>query len=299
MYKRPSIRKISKSANNTRVSVDKGWVENFLKNRGCGKAKKVATVLPKWLDDQSDFKGSGVRISDFRIYRRNFVRNEREIMAKCGSKYQSVFGEYMLRSKEEYRKFLLKKVFLVWSGKCDHNLDYFYKWQSDYRRVLRLVIEVYIRQRRVYMKSMYDLVDKIVLHEKYDFLKKVFEIWKGENTVTKEPLPVYENPMAVELSKKKVSKKSGKEVVVKCKPLGVLHEKYYSKGVRAPIDEKVRAYHQLGYPVWFLETMILARDKKNRQKPAMEEFIHHVFDKYMSKGKGSTPKPKTIQQRFK
>lgn len=101
----------------------------------------------------------------------------------------------------------------------------------------------------------------------------------------KESLPVVDFDTIVEIKKG--------EKTLKVKPLAVLHKKYFSKGIRPPIDEKVRMYHLLGFPEWYLIKMIEGNEKAKEKKKILEKLIVDVFAKYDGK-KTSKAKPKSL-----
>ena len=121
-----------------------------------------------------------------------------------------------------------------------------------------------------------------VLDEKNKLKELQKEQEKGPE---KEPFPVVDFNTIVEI------KKGGK--TLKVKPLAVLHKKYFSKGIRPPIDEKVRMYHLLGFPEWYLVKMIEGDEKAKEKKKMLEKLLVDVFAKYDSK-KTSKPKPKSL-----
>ncbi|MDA9847151.1 hypothetical protein N9C10_04405 [Flavobacteriaceae bacterium] len=96
----------------------------------------------------------------------------------------------------------------------------------------------------------------------------------------------------------KVQKKSKNVKVKLTTPLMDLREKYYKNLKRPPIVEKIRVYHKLGYPDWYLEKMLESQQKQVQKKPEMETWFRSVFDKYDAK-KPSKAKPKTMLQKLK
>jgi hypothetical protein len=291
MYKRPRVRIFPAKAA-VPVSVPPGWSEEFLAGRSVKKTRREVSASVV------------TRISDFEGYRRNYVLNEQSVLKGCREKFDRLVSDYVRKNEGCYRNFLLKRCFWGWAGKGFVDARPYTHWQSDYRRVLMLAVRVYVRQLRVYRRAMELLVEKIVVEKSYNLLKKFFVWWKEVGVKVEEQKAIPEgNPMDMSMVIKRegVRKSTGEKVKVKTRvyPLRILYETYHSNGVMIPIDEKVKIYHQLGYPKWYLEKMILSREKRLSRKGEMEEMIERVFGKYMSKGKGSTPKPKTLQQRFK
>jgi hypothetical protein len=290
MYKRARVRSFAKCT--VPVSVPPGWSDEFLCGRLVKKSRREVSAAVV------------TRIHDFEGYRRNYVLNERSVLKGCREKFDRLAVDFVRKNEDCYKKFLLKRCFWAWAGKGFVDVDSYASWQSDYRRVLMLAGREYVRQVRVYRESMSKLVEKIVVEKRYNLLKKFFVWWKEVGVEVEDRKAIPEgNPMdrSIVVTREGVRKSTGEKVKVKTRvyPMRLMYESYHSKCVLMPIDEKVKLYHQLGYPKWYLEKMILSRERRLSRKGEMEEMIERVFGKYMSKGKGSTPKPKTLQQRFK
>lgn len=293
MYRRPRVRSFPKSP--VPVSATPEWCKNFLDGRRVTKCYKVESL---------DTKSNERRIDNFEGYKNGMIRNEKQLLEKPKKDLELLVSVYIKKNDICYRKLLLERWFCVWAGKGFLDGQTYIQWQSDYRRVLRLAAIEYVRQLRIYRRSMELLIEKIVVHKRYNLLKNFFVWWKEVGVKVDEQKTIPEgNPMYMSRMTKRegVRKSTGEKVEVKTRvyPLRVLYETYHSNGVLIPIIEKVKTYHQLGYPKWYLEKMILSRDKRMSRKAEMEEMIENVFGKYMSKSKGAIPKAKTLQQMFK
>ncbi len=91
--------------------------------------------------------------------------------------------------------------------------------------------------------------------------------------------------------------KSGKIKAYIGAPMAEIHENYYSKGVRPPLIEHLRALKRFGYPDWVLENVVKNHEKLPEKKKMMEEVIEQVFGKY-SNSKPSKPKKKTVTEQL-
>ena len=72
-------------------------------------------------------------------------------------------------------------------------------------------------------------------------------------------------------------------------PMNVIHEKYYSKCIKPPLDIKLRALKNFGYPDHVLEKVLINAQKP---KPNHDDFIESIFGKYSNKT--SKPKKKNV-----
>ena len=81
-------------------------------------------------------------------------------------------------------------------------------------------------------------------------------------------------------------------------PIEKLYTKYYSKGTKPPLKDRVNAFKKAGYTEDEL-LMIVKKDEVRENKiPELEEFIKRVFGNVSTK-KDAPPKKKTLQQMFK
>ena len=74
-----------------------------------------------------------------------------------------------------------------------------------------------------------------------------------------------------------------------------LNTMYYSKGVKPPIEERVMAFREAGYPDWYLVEMLKKDHKAKENEDALGEFIYTVFGN-MDNKKVTAPKKRTLKQ---
>ena len=140
-------------------------------------------------------------------------------------------------------------------------------------------------------------------------LKRLHELNPIEDVlVVKKPKPVltleeaykknsgdpWKKPTATERMESRVSKFP----LVNTKPLDDLYAKYSKPPRKPPLEERIKAMHQCGYPEEvLLETM--KRDAKmNAQSDDLDAFIYAIFGEANDK-KPSAPKKRTITQILK
>ena len=74
-----------------------------------------------------------------------------------------------------------------------------------------------------------------------------------------------------------------------------LNMMYYSKGVKPPIEERVMAFREAGYPDWYLVDM-LKKDQNAKDNMAnIDDFVFKIFGDVENK-KVTAPKKKTLRQ---
>jgi hypothetical protein len=211
------------------------------------------------------------------------------------------------RSRKLERKLKKKKPSFIESENKNYQLCPIYNFDFYSKTILKQAESRYkvvvsnLKHMRNYGFPIKDAVDELgnamilienekkrleelrILDEKIKMEEE--EKLQKEKELEKEPLPDVNFDTIVEI------KKGGK--TSKVKPIAVLHKKYFSKGIRPPIAEKVRMYHLLGFPEWYLVKMIEGDEKANEKKKILEKILIDVFAKYDGK-KTSKPKPKSL-----
>lgn len=134
------------------------------------------------------------------------------------------------------------------------------------------------------MKKYYGENDSIVLKlvEKY---KSLPPVQPPRNYRRDMNLPESTDYVCVNLT---VSKSGNVRAKVEA-PMANLFAKYYTKGIKPPVDEHIRALKAFGYPDDILER-VLAKDQKKENK----DDIELIFGKYSKK---SSSKPKKLTSR--
>jgi hypothetical protein len=89
--------------------------------------------------------------------------------------------------------------------------------------------------------------------------------------------------------------KSGKVRIHMSAPMASIYEKYYSKGMKPPIGEHIRALKAFGYPDENLEKVLKNHENLPKKKAQMEEVFERVFGS-TSTSKASKPKRKTVKE---
>ena len=116
-----------------------------------------------------------------------------------------------------------------------------------------------------------------------------------EETVkkTKKPLaiPSFADDIPVRLS----TKKDGTVKVHICTEMATLYEKFYSRGIKPSLEQRIKACRTFGYPDEILCDIIKKDDARKKNMPAMEEFIHTIFGDFSDK-KSAAPKKKNLYQ---
>ena len=78
----------------------------------------------------------------------------------------------------------------------------------------------------------------------------------------------------------------------------MLQTTYYNKCIRPPIDVRLNAHKQAGYPQAYLLEMLKAHETELSEKPENDAWFDRIFGPYLSK-KETVPKPRTLTQIFK
>ena len=75
----------------------------------------------------------------------------------------------------------------------------------------------------------------------------------------------------------------------------MLYKRYYNQGKTPPIEERVLAFREAGYPDWYLMKMIKQDSIKTEQFANLGKFIEDIFGKVDTK-KQAAPKKRTLKQ---
>jgi hypothetical protein len=78
----------------------------------------------------------------------------------------------------------------------------------------------------------------------------------------------------------------------------MLQTEYYSKCIRPPIDVRLKAHKEAGYPQEYLLQMLKKHEEALRIQPEVDEWFNRVMGPYAKK-KETVPKPRTLVQIFK
>jgi len=92
--------------------------------------------------------------------------------------------------------------------------------------------------------------------------------------------------------------KNGKIKIKICPEMADLHEKYYSKGIKPKIEERIKALKTFGYPDEVLLSVIADDEKRKKDAPILEEFIKSIFGDFLDK-RPTAPKKKNLYQVLK
>ena len=84
-------------------------------------------------------------------------------------------------------------------------------------------------------------------------------------------------------------------VTMSC-PIENLYTKYYSKGVKPPLKERVLAYSKIGYSDQKLAKMIKFEDEQKKKLAENEKFLETIFGDPAKKKSSAAPKKKTLVQ---
>lgn len=90
--------------------------------------------------------------------------------------------------------------------------------------------------------------------------------------------------------------KGGKvSVTISC-PIENLYTRYYSKGVKPPLKERILAYSKIGYSDQRLAKMIKFEDDQKKKSTELDKFIETIFGDPNKKKTTAPPKKKTLAQ---
>jgi len=157
-------------------------------------------------------------------------------------------------------------------------MDPIINWRSYVRCLTRTV-----KGTEIYPRTLKRLKKQVLFQYKRDIMMNVFAEWKKkvvENRTPPRELP--KDLFEVEV-KIKVKAPDGTTTFVVKAPYRELYEKYFSKGVPAPIKKRVQAFALMGFPMTYLEEMLKHHDKMMKRKPKIEDLIDKVFNKLKKK----------------
>lgn len=78
----------------------------------------------------------------------------------------------------------------------------------------------------------------------------------------------------------------------------MLHTEFYSRCISPPIDVRLKAHKEAGYPHSYLIQMLKKHDEQIQKQPEIAEWFDRVMGPHTKK-KESVPKPRTLTQIFK
>ena len=234
------------------------------------------------------------------------MRTEREklilILKETDTTVDRIVNNYKSSVFSQKQKQVLINAFSAWRQSdpnlivCDRMDKYYLKDSQERIGAARKKAVVARKLVHVHAKRV---VETVIKNKMYNLKVSILKEWLAARKKTVlDPLPTFggENPMNYVVVKTAVMKKTSKIKVSLSLPMHSLYAKYYSKGLNAPISEKIQAYAKLGYPMWFLEKMLKSRELHTARKPKIEAMIATIFDKYM-KSKPAKAKEKTLHQK--
>lgn len=132
-----------------------------------------------------------------------------------------------------------------------------------------------------------------------DQLRRDHEEWEAKQSdtdtaSTKEVVSVPDRVDAVVVNT--TVSKSGKVKVSMGAPMEAVYTKYFSKGVRPPIGEYLKALKKFGYPESVLMKVLDTHQRVEAKSAEMDTFIEAIFGK--GGGKASKPKAKSNRDRL-
>ena len=132
-----------------------------------------------------------------------------------------------------------------------------------------------------------------------DQARQDHEAWEASRTTqttssSKESINVPSDPSAVVVNM--TISKSGKVKVYTGAPMETVYAKYFSRGVRPPINEYLKALKKFGYPESALMNVLDKHQRKEAKSAEMDTFIEAIFGK--GGGKASKPKAKSNRDRL-
>jgi len=126
------------------------------------------------------------------------------------------------------------------------------------------------------------------LQAKYETNEEQIEIQK-----IKYDVPDYLDHIPVHLDVKK-----GRVKIRICSEMANLYDKFYSKGIKPKIEERIKALKTFGYPDEVLLDVLKKDEKRVKDEPVLEEFINTIFGEFSDK-RPSAPKKKNLYQVLK
>ena len=134
-----------------------------------------------------------------------------------------------------------------------------------------------------YPNTLKMLKKQVLFQYKRDIMLNVFDEWKKKAIESRTPPPELPKDLFEIEVKVKVKSPDGTTKFVVKAPYRELYEKYFSKGVPAPIKKRVQAFALMGFPMTYLEEILKHHDKMIKRKPKIDELIDKVFNKLKKK----------------
>jgi len=106
-------------------------------------------------------------------------------------------------------------------------------------------------------------------------------------------IPMYADYIPVRLDVKK-----GKVQVKIFPEMAILQEKYYSKGIKPKLEERIKALKTFGYSDEVLMDVIQKDEKRIKDIPILEKFINEIFGEFSDK-RPTPAKKKNLYQVLK
>lgn len=139
------------------------------------------------------------------------------------------------------------------------------------------------KDKESYSRTVEMLNKKVIYHTKRDTMKNVFAEWRQIAIDNRKPPPALPTELFDVEVKVKVKTPDGTTKIVIKAPYRELYDKFFSKGLNAPIKKRVQAFALMGFPMSFLEDMLKHHDKMEKRKPMIDELIDRVFNKLKKK----------------
>ena len=137
--------------------------------------------------------------------------------------------------------------------------------------------------------------DIIIRHQRVDTLRKLFRVWKEVSKKHEEKINVPDDPNHIIVRTRVTSK--GKVKVALEQPYKKLYDRYLDFTTPPPsLEEKIFYAQQFGYPERVLKNIMKAHDRREAQRPKIEELIIRVFGETKSKTYSKPKKKSLIKQ---
>ena len=137
--------------------------------------------------------------------------------------------------------------------------------------------------------------DIIIRHQRVDTLRKLIRVWKEVSKKHEEKINVPDDPNHIIVRTRVTSK--GKVKVALEQPYKKLYDRYLDFTTPPPsLEEKIFYAQQFGYPERVLKNIMKAHDRREAQRPKIEELIIRVFGETKSKTYSKPKKKSLIKQ---
>ena len=305
MFKRPTIRVRKPAA----VEIEQGppvSTDFILK---CSKPKLLGHI-------STENERDGITpyywhsVYDWKSYTRDFMRTARLVYIQSNAftdaTINRLISDIKMTNKNLKIQRLIIDVFRAWRNSKTSlpelnrgSIDKMYLEST--RDIITQMLKKSVKARIDVHSASKQTVEIIKNHKIIDNKRNILLEWQqvvvDAHAIVLAPLPEIDNPFTYVKVKLNILPKSGKIKVKIYAPIESLYKKYHANGKIMPIGEKIRAYADIGYPIWYLEKMLMRRELNIASRPAIEAIISEVFDKYL-KNKPAKIKEKTLTQKL-